>query len=250
MAAASSPPADVSRHLETRPLATTKPDSMETVMRLAELSKPTRCATAPRASNSLGALAPLRSSKARMTARSMGSSFLSGLEQRRASSSRSPASRPAKAESATSGATQAFSARIDMLAVVSVPVLSEHSVDMAAMSCRAEDDVTTAPWSLAIRAAPSAMVTCSTSGSAMGTAAMMMERHTSTTSCQSSWKPWRLRPSTKSTAKTGRMESMTMTRTAFMTFFSKTETVRPPALSLRISCCEEPISVLAPVLST
>mmetsp|Transcript_32369 Transcript_32369/g.100162 ORF Transcript_32369/g.100162 Transcript_32369/m.100162 type:complete len:222 (-) Transcript_32369:842-1507(-) len=207
-AEASSPPAAVSRHFDEMPLAMVRPDSIVTVMRLALLSKPTRSATAPRlASLALAASSPpLSSLYALMTARSMGSSFLSGFEQSRPSSKSSEAVRFGKFVPSTSGATQAMSTLMDMLAVVSVPVLSEQSVVIAAMSWSALDDVTTAPWFLAMPEAPMAIVTWMMSGSAMGTDAIMMDNAVRTTSRQSFLNWFRAKPSTKRMMSTNTRE--------------------------------------------
>mmetsp|Transcript_19765 Transcript_19765/g.68064 ORF Transcript_19765/g.68064 Transcript_19765/m.68064 type:complete len:216 (+) Transcript_19765:100-747(+) len=191
----SSPPAAVSKTLEMMPFAMVMlPVGARTshVMRLARLLKPTMAVTSYSASLSAGATlaSSAPSLKALITARSMGSSFLSGLEQRRAKSMSSSTVR-AKAPVLVAGASQHASVRMVMFAVVSVPVLSEQRICIAAMSCKAETDVTMAPCSLAMRAAPSAMVTWSTKGSAMGTEAMMIERQTrmtSRTSCANWWR--------------------------------------------------------------
>ena len=68
-----------------------------------------------------------------------------------------------------------------MMAVVSVPVLSEHRTVMAAMSWRAGKFVIIACFS-AIFAAPRAIVICMTIGSATGTEAIMRDRQSTISS--------------------------------------------------------------------
>mmetsp|Transcript_35128 Transcript_35128/g.108834 ORF Transcript_35128/g.108834 Transcript_35128/m.108834 type:complete len:287 (-) Transcript_35128:322-1182(-) len=106
----------------------------------------------------------------RSTATSIGSSSACGFDATAAHSRISSFVNP--------GAHQIWSWKTLILAVVSVPVLSEHNTVIDAISCIAWRCVTIA-CCLAISPAPSASVTCITTGSATGTAAMRIAKHAS-----------------------------------------------------------------------
>mmetsp|Transcript_91286 Transcript_91286/g.263420 ORF Transcript_91286/g.263420 Transcript_91286/m.263420 type:complete len:248 (+) Transcript_91286:1825-2568(+) len=170
------------------------------------------------------------------TALSIGSSLFAGLE---ATAAQTRASSCEK-----SFLVQASWGRTLMSAVVRVPVLSEHRIDIEATSCKAVRCVIIA-FFLAILAAPMAIVTCMTSGNAMGTAPITNAKTFSKAVVNFSSRPWTL---TQSTTPASSKASSITTRTTCMIFVSNMPTVCPEA-----SCTKPaawPISVRRPVSLT